>query len=406
MQTDHTVIRSVELGEPVAIRDRIRMEMNFDLRDHCKEETVSQDALAKSDDVTGFVNIDVYDFFSGCGGTSAGLRRAGLSPKIAVDFDEGALATYSANFPEAAAILDDIRYLATSSIEKYFERDRKNPVLMCACAPCQPFSKQNRHKSPTDERKGLLGSFGRFITRFSPELLLIENVPGIKADADSNPLFDLLELLDDLGYHYDYDVVMAHDYGVPQSRRRLLLVASLLGPIGLPAPTHGDGLRPHLTVRDAIEAFPPLAAGQSHEHVENHQAARLSPTNLERIRASRAGGSWNDWPYELRLPCHADVAGYTDVYGRMNWDRPAPALTTRCVSYSNGRFGHPVQDRAISVREAAALQTFDHSFKFIGNLASMSKQIGNAVPTRLAEAFGHMFKKHVLNHPWDKHGEN
>lgn len=277
---------------------------------------------------------------------------------------------------------------------------------MCACAPCQPFSKQNRHKSPDDERKDLLSSFARFIVRFQPDLLLIENVPGIKADAKSNPLFDLLSLLDELGYQYDYDIVMAHDYGVPQSRRRLLLVASLLGPIKLPAPTHGNGLQRHLTVRDAIGQFPALAAGEIHEHVENHQAARLSPTNLKRIQASRAGGSWNDWPADLRLPCHADVAGYTDVYGRMNWDRPAPALTTRCVSYSNGRFGHPIQDRAISVREAASLQTFEESFRFVGNLASMSKQIGNAVPARLAEAFGHMFNKHVSSYLWDKHGKN
>lgn len=347
------------------------------------------------DEVGASPLIEVYDFFSGCGGTSAGLRKAGLRPVIAVDFDEGALATYARNFPEATPILDDIRNLGTDQIEIHFEKERRNPVLMCACAPCQPFSKQNRHKDPSDKRASLLGHLGRFITRFRPELLLIENVPGIKANVDGNPLSELVGLLDELGYHHDAGIVMAHDYGVPQSRRRLLLVASLFGPISLPPPSHGSAEQPHLTVWDAIQRMPPLDAGEAHADVSNHQAANLSNLNLQRIKSSKQGGSWNDWPEALRLACHADVDGYTDVYGRMDWNRPAPALTTRCISYSNGRFGHPEQDRAISVREAALLQTFDDDFEFVGNMASMAKQIGNAVPVRLAEALGHMFQAHV-----------
>jgi DNA (cytosine-5)-methyltransferase 1 len=351
------------------------------------------------------VGIDVYDFFSGCGGTSAGLKRAGLRPVIAVDFDEGALATYSKNFPEAKAILEDIRRLGTSQIQDHFAKVRQNAVLMCACAPCQPFSKQNRHKDPEDARASLLGHLGRFVTRFRPELLLIENVPGIRANAEANPLAELISLLDELGYEHDAQTVMAHDYGVPQARRRLLLVASLLGPITLPQATHGTAERPHLTVKDAIYSLPPLAAGGEDNVVLNHQAANLSELNLRRIRASRQGGNWNDWPADLRLPCHTEVDGYTDVYGRMDWSRPAPALTTRCISYSNGRFGHPDQDRAISVREAALLQTFDDDFEFVGNLASMAKQIGNAVPVRLAEALGHMFRAHVRTYLKGSHGE-
>lgn len=342
--------------------------------------------------------IDVYDFFSGCGGTSAGLSRAGLSPVIAVDFDEGALSTYARNFPDAAPILRDIRQLGTDEIESYFERDRKRPILFTACAPCQPFSKQNRQKSPTDARASLLGHLGRFIDKFRPELLLVENVPGIQKGAEHSPLAALTALLDGLGYFHSAGIVWAHDYGVPQSRRRLVLVASIFGPITLPAPTHGKGLEPIRTVRDAIAGMPEIEAGGYNSQLLNHQAANLSQINLERIQASRPGGSWTDWPEELRLPCHSDVDGYTDVYGRMDWDRTAPALTTRCISYSNGRFGHPEQNRAISIREAAALQTFDDDFEFVGNLASMAKQVGNAVPVRLAEALGLVFLNHARDH--------
>jgi DNA (cytosine-5)-methyltransferase 1 len=383
--------------------DAVRGEACPPIQDSTSDSIAWKDHGPDSD--ASDVEIDVYDFFSGCGGTSAGLKRAGLRPVIAVDFDEGALATYARNFPKAAPILSDIRRLGTDQLEGHFVNPRQNAVLMCACAPCQPFSKQNRHKSPEDARASLLGHLARFVTRFRPELLLIENVPGIKANVESNPLAELITLLDDLGYHHAAGTVMAHDYGVPQARRRLLLVASLFGPIELPIPTHGTPERPHVTVWDAIHELPPLAAGGANDNVLNHKAANLSALNLRRIRASRQGGNWNDWPAELRLPCHAEVDGYTDVYGRMDWARPAPALTTRCISYSNGRFGHPEQDRAISVREAALIQTFDDDFEFVGNLASMAKQIGNAVPVRLAEALGRMFKAHVRQHLQAVHGQ-
>lgn len=352
------------------------------------------------------LRIDVYDFFSGCGGTSAGLRKAGLKPIIAVDFDDVALATYKHNFPDAVTIYQDVRDLLTTDLEPYFPRDRLHPVLICACAPCQPFSAQNRHKKPKDARVTLLGHLRRFVERFRPELLLVENVPGIgvRGADEASPLAELRSMLDGLGYQYDVGVLMAHDYGVPQARRRLLVAASLLGPIALPEPTHGSPDVPHLTVRDAIGQLPALVAGGVDPAISGHKAASLSTLNLQRIRASRPGGSWNDWPAELRLNCHRSVDGYTDVYGRLDWDRPAPALTTRCISYSNGRYGHPEQDRAISLREAACLQTFDPEFEFVGNLAEAAKQIGNAVPVRLAEVLGRMFQAHAADHLSVAHG--
>lgn len=376
------------------------------------QKTDSQSGLESTDRSQSFLQrqsdriIDVYDFFSGCGGTSAGLRKAGLNPVLAVDFDASALETFAHNFPNAVPILSDIRRLGTSDIEHLFDRNRKKPVLICACAPCQPFSKQNRQKKPLDTRVSLLSHLSRFVNRFRPELLLVENVPGLKGragDPDS-PLAELIAMLKELGYEYDTQIVFAHDYGVPQSRRRLIVVASLLGPIKVPQATHGKGREPHRTVKDAIGWLPPLEAGCSDTSLPNHQAANLVAINIERIRASRPGGNWSDWPEHLRLACHSKVDGYSDVYGRLEWDRPAPALTTRCTSYSNGRYGHPEQDRAISAREAACLQTFDIDFEFIGNKVSVAKQIGNAVPVRLAEAIGLMFKSHVTENLGGGHG--
>ena len=237
--------------------------------------------------------IDVYDFFSGCGGTSSGLLKAGLTPRIAVDFDEAALATYARNIPEVATLVEDITRLLTSSIEHYFARERVHPILICACAPCQPFSAQNRHKKADDGRLTLLGHLRRFVERFRPELMLIENVPGLDGSrgAVDSPLGNLLGMLDELGYHHDVRILAAHDFGVPQARRRLLVAASLFGPVALPEPTHGEGKLPHVTVRDAIGHLPVVEAGAGHPNIANHRAAPLSAMNLRRIRSSRPGGS-------------------------------------------------------------------------------------------------------------------
>jgi len=341
--------------------------------------------------------IDVYDFFSGCGGTSAGLRNAGMNPRLALDIDAEALNTYSRNFASTATIVGDIRRVSTRDVERYFDATRVRPVLISACAPCQPFSRQNRQKRECDGRADLLSELHRFVIRFRPELLFIENVPGLQRDPDAGtgPLARLLRLLTRLGYWHHSSVLRAQDFGVPQNRRRLIVVASAFGPISLPAPTHGTPDAPHVTVRDAIGTLPPLEAGETDESIANHRASALSVTNLARIRSTKPGGSWKAWQDSLRLSCHEGVGGYTDVYGRMAWDRPAPSLTTRCISLSNGRFGHPEQDRALSIREAAYLQSFDPEFEFVGSVNGMARQIGNAVPVRLAHAVGEELVRHV-----------
>ena len=176
-------------------------------------------------------------------------------------------------------------------------------------------------------------------------------------------------------------------------------MGSLHGPIRLPEETHGPGTsnQSYETVRDWISHLPAIGAGEEHPEVVNHRAARLSALNLERVQATPEGGGRGDWPDALRLDCHKGFDGYSDVYGRMSWDSPASGLTTRCISYSNGRFGHPEQNRAISIREAACLQTFPEDFVFKGSMNSMARQIGNAVPVRLAKVFGRRFIEHLTN---------
>jgi DNA (cytosine-5)-methyltransferase 1 len=342
-----------------------------------------------------------YDFFSGCGGTSEGMREAGLQIKLGIDVDTDAAQTYRSNFPKAVFIRRDIRYLKVRDLKPHIDTRRSYPMLFGACAPCQPFSKQRRARKRNDGRKDLLREFHRFVKTYLPEYVFIENVPGLQSVDDTRgPFAKFLRLLTKLGYWHSHKVVYACHYGVPQRRRRLVLVASRLGPISFPKATHGPGAKTTKlpTVWEAIRHLPPIYAGQSHRKILNHRAAELSELNLRRIKAKKAGSTRTRWPEKLVLNCHQDHIGHTDVYGRMAKDQPSAALTTRCISLSNGRFGHPTQHRAISVREAACLQTFPMDFEFFGNLASMSRQVGNAVPVTMARVFGEAIRRHYRRH--------
>jgi DNA (cytosine-5)-methyltransferase 1 len=348
----------------------------------------------------GVKGLNFYDFFSGCGGTSRGMSAAGMAVRLGLDIDPDAARTFRANFPGSEFICQDIRSLKTSDVSHLVIRDNQ-PTVFGACAPCQPFSKQNRQKKGDDVRKTLLPEFHRFVREFRPEYIFIENVPGMQSmDKVEGPFAEFIKLLKKLNYWYDYKVVMAYHYGVPQRRRRLVLIASLLGPIKIPQPTHGPGTE-HLdlpTVGEWISGLPALSAGETCAEDPMHRAALLSEINLERISKTPIGGGREDWPEHLWLDCHRDHGGHSDVYGRMSWDKPSSALTTRCISLSNGRFGHPEQNRAISVREAACIQTFPRDFVFHGNLNSMARQVGNAVPVRMAEVFGMEFQRHYASY--------
>lgn len=331
--------------------------------------------------------VTVMDFFSGCGGTSIGFRDAGLRVTGAIDHDPDSAASFRTNFPESTVVNRDIRHVSIEEVESIA---REGVRLFSGCAPCQPFSRQNKNRSSSDPRRALLQEFQRFISKLRPELVIIENVPGLQKPTNGGPLGKFLRALSDYGYQVEVSILRALEFGVPQERKRLVVVASRLGPPMLPRPTHIATLRPPRTVRQTIGHLRPLDDGQIDALDPDHAVMRLSPTNKARIRATPEGGDRRDWDEALLSQCHRAHGGHTDAYGRMWWDRPATGLTTRCLSYSNGRFGHPEQDRAISLREAALIQTFPGSFRFSGSLTSRGRQVGNAVPPlmarRIAEA--------------------
>ena len=344
--------------------------------------------------------IKVFDFFSGCGGASCGLHASGMDVVYGLDSDADAAATFQSNFPEAVFDLTDISTVSPQRIRSLMTSKGPGPTVFCGCPPCQPFTKQNTYKSPDDFRIRLLSEFGRLVAACQPDIVFVENVPGIRSfDAEYNPLKQFLKHLGS-DYQITKDVIPVMKYGIPQTRRRFILLASRHGSIGLPPFTNGAGTpNPrYRTVRESIAHLPRLAAGEEHSEDPSHRAAQLSALNLARIRRTPEGGGHRAWPRHLRLACHARTAGYTDVYGRLAWDRPASGLTTRCISYSNGRFGHPDQDRALSIREAACLQTFPPNYVFKGSLGSMARQIGNAVPARLARILGEHVSAHLQRH--------
>lgn len=316
---------------------------------------------------------------------------------LGLDNDPDARDTFQANFPEATFIHENIREVTAEFIAPYINRERDDRLLFSCCAPCQSFSILNRNRNGKDARALLLYEFARFVERYLPDLIFLENVPGAQnVSGEPGPFADFERLLRFLNYNVAYGIIESQRYGVPQRRKRFVLIASLLGPIELPEVTHGPGtINPdYPTVWETIGDLPPIAAGETHSEIPNHRSASLSELNLRRIMATPEGGGRLNWPEELILDCHGDYNGHTDVYGRMRKHEPASGLTTRCTSLSNGRFGHPEQDRAISAREGACLQTFSRDFIFSGGLHSMARQIGNAVPVLVAQIFGEHFIAH------------
>jgi DNA (cytosine-5)-methyltransferase 1 len=334
--------------------------------------------------------IKAVDFFCGAGGLTRGLLDSGIEVVLGIDNDKTCGETYEKNNAPAKFKCSDIRKLNDDGLAAELKGIESSNLLFAACAPCQPFSKQ-RTDGHNRRQRTLLLEFLRFVTKHKPEFVLVENVPGITRVKGLSAYRILLTGLKDLGYSTDARNIDAKSYGVPQTRRRHVLLASLSHVAKVPEPTHGPGLKPYVTAEEAISRFPPIKAGETHPTVPNHRASFLSDLNLERIdKTLRDGGNRMSWPEHLVLKCHKkDYQGHTDVYGRMWWKRPAPALTCKCHSLSNGRYGHPEQNRAISLREAAALQSFPDDYVFLGDSkAAIGNQIGNAVPVKLAEALG------------------
>lgn len=336
--------------------------------------------------------IEAIDLFCGAGGLTHGLARAGIRVKAGLDIDDACRYPFEAN-NRAKFIGGDIRHATGSSLAALYSPDAIR--LLAGCAPCQPFSTlaKGPDKSVRQQWR-LLEEFARLVRELSPELITMENVPRVQ---NHEPYKKFLAELKRQKYEVAAGVLRCVRFGVPQDRRRFVLVASKLGPVTLPQET-GEVI----TVSEAIGHLPRVKAGEVSKSDSLHKARNLSPTNMQRIRASVPGGTWEDWPEELISECHTRDAGasFKSVYARMRWDLPAPTITTQCHNFGTGRFGHPEQDRALTLREAAVLQSFPDTYQFAapGNEISfqtVGRLIGNAVPPKLGEAVGKYLKAHV-----------
>lgn len=329
--------------------------------------------------------ITAVDLFCGAGGLTHGLSLSGIKVIAGFDVDSHCKYAYEHNNPGAEFINRSVSDLSGAELNKLFPLEGFS--LLSGCAPCQTFSAINPNVDTSDERWWLLLEFGRLIGEALPDFVTMENVPGIL----KHSVFEqFLSILDCDGYKYDYRVIECAQYGMPQKRRRAVLVASRLGEISFPS---SDELNlEQRNVRSAIEGLEELAAGESSKEDSLHTAKGLSDLNIQRIRASRPGGTWNDWDESLRCECHKRETGesFTAVYGRMEWEKPSPTITTQFYNYGSGRFGHPSQDRALTFREGALLQTFPASYEFYAkdNPCStfvLGRLIGNAVPVDLGK---------------------
>jgi DNA (cytosine-5)-methyltransferase 1 len=340
--------------------------------------------------------ITAVDLFCGAGGLTQGLLRAGIRVEAGIDIDPAAKHAYEKNNANAQFLEWDVATKKAPSIAKLFGDGKYK--LLAGCAPCQPFSKLT-NGAKQHESWNLLKNFGRFIEWIRPELVTMENVPELARRG--RVVFNaFVARLEQNEYSVDWKIVNCRDYGAPQSRKRLVLLASRLGSITVPVGRYTSRCR---TVRRAIGDLPPVAAGGHDPDDPLHTAAMLSPLNMKRIRATpHDGGSKADWPDRLVLDCHRQETGarYQSIYGRMWWDQPAPTMTTLCNGIGNGRFGHPEQDRAITLREAALLQSFPPAYDFWPadkklNAKAIGRLIGNAVPPDLAKALGETLLAHV-----------
>lgn len=350
--------------------------------------------------MTNAARISAVDLFCGVGGLTHGLSQAKIDVRLGVDIDPASRHPFEKN-NDASFLMADVATLKAETIIKSFTPG--TTTLLAGCAPCQPFStysqkakrdgKSRQDRGRKDDWR-LVERFGELVEEVQPDLVTMENVPPLLRASVYNRLLQSLK-----GYWIDAQVVDCQTIGLPQTRKRLVLVASKLGPIQLP-----QFARPRKSVRSTIGALPPLKAGGTDPLDRMHRASALSETNLKRIRASVPGGTWRDWPTELKAACHVRDSGvtYPAVYGRMEWNEPSPTITTQCFGYGNGRFGHPEQDRAISLREAAMLQGFPRQYSFLPDdekvsFATLGRLIGNAVPVTLGKVIGEVLVEHVTS---------
>lgn len=342
--------------------------------------------------------IGCIDLFCGSGGLSLGLSQAGIRVIAGIDIESHCAWPFQHNL-NAAFIHESVTNIDGDDLSQLWPDNSIR--LLAGCAPCQPFSTQRRgNPANTHKNWSLLAEFGRLVRQTHPELVTMENVPGLLRDPQFHAFTTTLSKE---GYQVAHGILYGPDYGLPQHRKRLVVLASRLGAISLPTPSVEPSR--YVTVEQAIGHLPALASGQADPHDPLHKARHLSPINLARAKASRPGGTWHDWPDHLLAPCHKRSSGATfqNFYGRMRPDQPAPTITTQPFNTGAGRFTHPTQDRGLTLREAAILQGFPDDFAFIAPdepvyFDHVGKLIGNAVPPAFGKAIGQRFIAHLTEH--------
>ena len=344
----------------------------------------------------------VVDLFCGIGGLTHGFMTERFAVSAGVDFDETCSYAYKKN-NNAKFHHMDVTNLTSEELNKLFPKGKRK--ILIGCAPCQPFSvftyqrNNNAGKQSNDTKWKLLYSFSNLIEEVKPEIVSMENVPNLCTFDNGKVFDDFVKQLEKNDYKVSYNVYNAQDYGVPQRRKRLILLASKHSKFDLIPSTHKNE---YVTVRQAIGSLPKIEDGKHCEDDFLHYARRLTVLSKKRIKATPEGGSWLDWDESLLLECHKKDGGqmYTSVYGRMSWNDVAPTMTTYCIGLNNGRFGHPEQNRAISLREAAILQSFPQDYNLVDpnvpfNAHILARHIGNAVPVGLGQAIAKSVKKHI-----------
>lgn len=346
--------------------------------------------------------LKAVDFFCGAGGVSCGFKRIGIKVLGGIDIDPKFKKTFEEN-NKAKFYDEDVSYLKPEKLQKMFPiSQNEDNLIFVGCSPCQYYSNLKSDKTKSQKGRLLLDDFKEFVLYYKPGFVFIENVPGLGTKAGS-PLHSFKKALRKVGYTFDQNVLNAKYFGVPQNRRRFVLVASRLSN-EIKLPRQNQSKVKLLTVADAIgdyDKFPIINNGTEDKTDFMHWVAKLSPLNLERVQnTSKNGGTRKAWENneKLQLNCYKKHDGHYDVYGRMFWNKPSPTLTTRFIYTSTGRYSHPEQDRGLSIREGATLQTFPLDYKFYSSTkGAIATMIGNAVPPKLAEAIGQSLIEH-----WNK----
>jgi DNA (cytosine-5)-methyltransferase 1 len=336
-------------------------------------------------------NLNAVDFFCSGGGMTAGFRKAGIRVLGGIDIDLECKETYTKNNKGTKFIHADIKELEFATLEKKLKiKKNDDNLIFIGCSPCQYWSNIKTIKAKSEDSKNLLSDFQKFVAHFKPGHIVVENVPGILSKIEESPLKPFLEFLDKEKYVYKHAVINASHFGVPQTRRRFLLIASRVAKnVSLPIADTKDKIPTVKKFIGSKKRFKPIPAGHKDKTNFIHTSANISENNLRRLKLTpHNGGTRMTYVSNenIAIKSHYNSINFSDSYSRMFWDKPAPTITTRFNSVSNGRFVHPEQDRAISLREGATLQTFELGYLFYGkNQSIIARQIGNAVPPILSK---------------------